>query len=1002
MKHQPTHSSTDLAGASASAASDPGAGPSQRDFLAGFGANLDALWDEVADQLADLDLDLDPDTLINAADAAALERINGDEELKRWSSLEQLDEVYREVERFIASDLDDLISVSEITLPTAESDPVGELVGATDAVFVDSPTPFELQESTDTPDENDTSGVVKDEVVLALLKDNAIRLADVYAAIRRKQVDVPLWRALVDLPGIDRDQVLAEAAAQRGFSEFVFSEETPTAALFASMRESMPGDRVDALISRGAVPVDVGIAEDTNRYRIVLAAADPGDPILTELCKGLPMDSEVRFARTAAITRAMAALLPTTGIPKEEWPDALPAAVPIPGLDHASATRGSRAGRGDRSPVAGSHADRASSRPWPKKASNGEDPGPAEAGTSTEAPPAESPVRSADQADASQLDKRIRKDRVVSNLVKKGLVTPAQLAKALERHAADGGKEALWRALSNTDGVNREAVFAESARVYAFPEVPIGPGQPDHEFVQLIMQTIAEDHRDELLRLNLLPYEYAVDPETGGARLIFVTHDPARADVHRTIAHLKLGRFELRYASERSIADVIVTIYPRRNEFLERMTDDPMAFDLGTDYGQKQSQLIDEDALEAEISRSTLINLFEAALLEGVRQGASDIHVFPNNKRQTEIHFRVDGRLRRWLCEDKIHPESFLAVVKDNSMNVDRFERDMAQDGYIQRRIDDALIRFRVSVLPIASANQEIRAESIVIRILDDRKVLTDLRQLGMLEAAMERMDHAIRQPHGMVILTGPTGSGKSTTLVAALYQVVTPEVNVLTIEDPVEYIISGVRQIKLGNKLDLEGALRAVLRHDPDVVMVGEMRDRATAELAIKLANTGHLTFSTLHTNDAPAAVSRLYKMGVEPFLIAYAINLIVAQRLIRTLCQKCKVPDTDRDAVLMKNLGFKPEEIEHGEIFTSAHDPKCSVCAGKGFKGRRAISETLSFSPRLRHTIAESGNAVDEEEIRRIAIEEGMLTLQDSARILVLRGETSVAEMLRTTASE
>jgi type IV pilus assembly protein PilB len=231
---------------------------------------------------------------------------------------------------------------------------------------------------------------------------------------------------------------------------------------------------------------------------------------------------------------------------------------------------------------------------------------------------------------------------------------------------------------------------------------------------------------------------------------------------------------------------------------------------------------------------------------------------------------------------------------------------------------------------------------------------------------------------------------------------VVTSEVNVLTIEDPVEYIISGVRQIKLGNKLDLEGALRAVLRHDPDIVMVGEMRDRATAELAIKLANTGHLTFSTLHTNDAPAAVSRLYKMGVEPFLIAYAINLIVAQRLIRTLCGRCKVEDRDRDEVLMRGLGFSSEEISDAKLFTSGHDPKCPVCGGKGFKGRRAISETLSFSPKIRHTIAESGAEVNEEEIRRIAIEEGMLTLQDSARILVLRGETSVHEMLRTTASE
>src|SRR5690606_30076656 len=223
----------------------------------------------------------------------------------------------------------------------------------------------------------------------------------------------------------------------------------------------------------------------------------------------------------------------------------------------------------------------------------------------------------------------------------------------------------------------------------------------------------------------------------------------------------------------------------------------------------------------------------------------------------------------------------------------DRFERGMAQDGFIQRRIDDALIRYRVSVLPIATANPDIRAESIVIRVLDDRKVITDLSKLGLREGALAQFAKPTSQTHGMVILTGPTGSGKSTTLVAALSQVVTPEVNVLTVEDPVEYVIPGVRQIKLSHKLNFDQAIRAILRHDPDIVMVGEMRDKDTADLAIKLANTGHLTFSTLHTNDAPSAVSRLFKMGIEPFLIAYAINLVVAQRLIRSLCPDCKRPD-------------------------------------------------------------------------------------------------------------
>ncbi|MDX1430657.1 MAG: GspE/PulE family protein, partial [Rhodothermales bacterium] len=484
-------------------------------------------------------------------------------------------------------------------------------------------------------------------------------------------------------------------------------------------------------------------------------------------------------------------------------------------------------------------------------------------------------------------------------------------------------------------------------------------------------------------------------------KLVFASHDPARPELNRFLQELKLGRFEIKYASESDIVGIIADLFPKRNEYLQRMTDDPFAMDLGTNYEEEEG-LIDEDALEAEISRSTLINLFEASLVEGVRQGASDIHIFPNARRQVEIHFRVDGRLKKWHTEEKVHPEAFLAVVKDNSVNVDRFERDAAQDGFVQRRIDDALIRFRVSVLPIATERADVRAESIVIRILDDRKVLTDLRKLGMLDVALAKFDKAIRQPHGMVILTGPTGSGKSTTLVAALHQVVTPEVNVLTVEDPVEYIIKGVRQIKLNHKLNLEQALRAILRHDPDIVMVGEMRDKDTAELAIKLANTGHLTFSTLHTNDAPSAVSRLYKMGIEPFLLSYAINLVVAQRLIRNVCPSCRKVNDKPDVVLLKSLGFTEQDIEQTTFYKSVQDRSCRTCNGNGYKGRRAMCETLYFSQPVRHMIVESGESIDEDAIRELAKKEGMLTLEDSARELVKMGETTVEEMVRVTASE
>jgi type IV pilus assembly protein PilB len=335
-------------------------------------------------------------------------------------------------------------------------------------------------------------------------------------------------------------------------------------------------------------------------------------------------------------------------------------------------------------------------------------------------------------------------------------------------------------------------------------------------------------------------------------------------------------------------------------------------------------------------------------------------------------------------------------------MEVDRFERDAAQDGFIQRTVDGTRIRYRVSIMPIASSSQDIDSESVVIRVLDDRKVITDLKKLGLGSRALDRFEHAINQPYGMVILTGPTGSGKSTTLVAALHRVIGPEENVLTIEDPVEYIIEGARQIRLSDKLQLKDAIRSLLRHDPDTVMVGEMRDRETAELAIKLANTGHLTFSTLHTNDAPSAVSRLYKMGIEPFLIAYAINLVVAQRLIRTLCPRCKKEHPDPDPVLLEQLGFTDEQVENETIYTTSDADHCDRCGGTGYDGRRAIAEALHFSREIRHMIVEADDMVDESAIREHAqTEDGMRSLQASARRVVLDGETSVEEMMRVVAS-
>ncbi len=483
--------------------------------------------------------------------------------------------------------------------------------------------------------------------------------------------------------------------------------------------------------------------------------------------------------------------------------------------------------------------------------------------------------------------------------------------------------------------------------------------------------------------------------------MTFASPDPMHGDVARTLRDFGIRRYDLFFAPSQEVVPRLLEVLPPRNEFLERLETDGLAGarDIGNTVVDER-HVIDEDELDAEINRSDLINLFEAAMLEGVRRGASDVHISPNRQGQTSFKMRVDGDLVTWHTEDKAHPEAVLAVVKDRAMGVDRFERDRAQDGNMQRQVDGALIRFRVSVLPVANVDPDIRSESVVIRILDDRKVHADLTKLGLPEIAMKRFDRAIRQPFGMVLITGPTGSGKSTTLAAALQRVITPKVNVISIEDPIEYMIPGVQQIKLSDRLDMSRAMRAVLRHDPDIVMVGEIRDFETADLAIKLANTGHLTFSTLHTNDAPSAVSRLFKLGVEPFLLAYAINLVMAQRLVRVLCPECREVDEAPNESILGEIGLSLDDVP-GHVFRKGTKKRCPTCRGTGYTGRRAIAEALYLSPAIRQMIFEAGDSIDEGTIKKQAISEGMDTLQDAAAAYVKQGLISTDEVVRVVAT-
>ncbi|MCH8325226.1 MAG: type II/IV secretion system protein [Bacteroidetes bacterium] len=585
-------------------------------------------------------------------------------------------------------------------------------------------------------------------------------------------------------------------------------------------------------------------------------------------------------------------------------------------------------------------------------------------------------------------------DKIGYLLFKKGIIDAAILEKALDAKANDKSKikRNLAQILVEDFNFDNDAIFREVAILYAFRELNIQVDQLSQnkiEFIRDKIKAAGEHVKDLMLKHKVIPFMF---DEKVRDKLLIATIDPTDRAIPKIAFGLNAKKYEVMFIKKRDFEKLINVVLPPENIYLQAIEENEP--DINVAEGEEDA--LNEAELEAEINKSALINLVEGALLEGVRIGASDIHFVPQSGKKTNILFRIDGNLQLWHVQEKTLPEAVIAVVKDRGKGLDRFEREMAQDGFIQRKIDNVIIRFRVSVLPMVGTELQNKFESVVIRILDDRKVIRDLGKLGLEGYAKQAFIKAINKPQGMVILTGPTGSGKSTTLVAAIYQVITPAVNVLTVEDPVEYVIEGARQLKIGYKMDFDQATRSILRHDPDIVLVGEMRDKKTAEIAIKLANTGHLTFSTLHTNDAPSAVARLYKMGIEPFLIAYAINVIVAQRLVRKLCNDCKKKVSNFDEEAMKSAGLNIAEWRNLDIYKTVG---CEKCNKTGYKGRIAIHEALYFTKEIREIIVRSGIEVDEEKVRTQSKKDGSFNLRESGLEKVKLGLTSLEEVISAT---
>src|SRR6218665_1812508 len=442
-----------------------------------------------------------------------------------------------------------------------------------------------------------------------------------------------------------------------------------------------------------------------------------------------------------------------------------------------------------------------------------------------------------------------------------------------------------------------------------------------------------------------------------------------------------------RIALGSTITDAINSVYDRATNEAEQLVDELHAQNLDS-----IAQEIDEakDILDDEGDEAPIIRLVNSVLFRAAKERASDIHIEPM-ERELMVRFRVDGVLQEIIKPPKRYQSAIISRVKVmGQLNI--AEKRLPQDGRIRIKLAGRDIDIRLSTIPTTYG------ERIVMRLLDKNTTLLDLTELGMASQMLEQMEHVIRRPHGIVLVTGPTGSGKTTTLYGALSRINTPDLNILTVEDPVEYQLKGIGQMAISPKIGLTFAqgLRSFLRQDPDVIMVGEIRDKETAEIAIQASLTGHLVFSTVHTNDAASAITRLVDMGVEPFLVASSLTGILAQRLVRRVCPDCRVQYSPTDEEL-KEIGLNRMTLRerHGvdKIYKATGCPSCSQ---NGYRGRTGIYELLLVDDTVRQLALKN---VDSSTIKKAAGSHGMRQLLDDGARKIAMGETTIAEVISIT---
>jgi type IV pilus assembly protein PilB len=561
--------------------------------------------------------------------------------------------------------------------------------------------------------------------------------------------------------------------------------------------------------------------------------------------------------------------------------------------------------------------------------------------------------------------------RIGELLVRTGLITAEQLKHASEGQKANGGF--LGSHIVKLGFMSEEDLLQTISQQYGVPIIELGNCQFEPSILQLVPQPLASKH-------NLLP---VVQKDR---TLTIAMADPTNIVALNDVKFI-------------TGLDIQVVIAPER----EVKAAQERAYDSGTSSYENIISEVEEDVEVvdtsdtidvAELERATedapVVKLVNAILTDAIKKNASDIHIEPYEK-AFRVRFRIDGVLYEIMKPPPKLKNAITSRIKIMS-DMDIAERRLPQDGRIKLKLGGSReMDYRVNVLPT------LFGEKVVLRLLDKSNLQLDMTKLGFEEGQLKDFKEAIAKPHGMVLVTGPTGSGKTTTLYSALAELNKNTTNISTAEDPVEFNLAGINQAQMHDDIgfNFAAALRAFLRQDPDVIMVGEIRDYETAEIGIKASLTGHLVLSTLHTNDAPATINRLLNMGVEPFLVASSINLIIAQRLARRVCKEC-VQDVEINPEILVSIGIPASEARHLKL---KQGKGCPRCANTGYKGRIALYEVMPMREEVRDFVL---NGASTAEIKRESIRLGMMTLRASGLLRLKEGVTTVEEVLRVTAAD